>query len=56
MKEGIIMKNYVNAKAEIYKLDAGDVMLVASTNLDFENIDTNESKAYSTWGDWNSNS
>ena len=59
MKEGTVdMKNYINAKAEIYKLDAGDVMLYASIesfNLDsFESDDSTSSKHYSNWGNWNS--
>lgn len=53
MKEGIDMKKYTNAKAEIYKLDAGDIMLTSINSMSFEDIDKNESKAYSTWTQWN---
>ena len=47
------MKNYVNAKAEIYKLDTGDIMLISLESLNFENIEKNEDKKYSSWGNWN---
>ena len=53
------MKNYINAKAEIYKLDAGDVMLIASLesfNLDsFTSEDSSDSnsKHFNNWGNWN---
>ena len=47
------MKKYINAKVEIYKLNAGDIMLVSVESLDFENIEKNEEKKYSSWGNWN---
>ena len=48
------MKNYVNAKAEIYKLDAGDIMLVSveSLNLKDWTPDEAENDSYSKWGKW----
>ena len=49
------MKNYVNAKAEIYKLDAGDIMLISINVADLDSIDKNEGNAFSNWGNWNPN-
>ena len=58
MKEGNDMKKYTNAKAEIYKLDAGDIMLTSvTTAVDLDSLDRNEDNAFSisNWGNWNAN-
>lgn len=60
MKGEFDMKKYINATAEIYKLDVGDVMLLTSVEVfsfsDFktEDPETEGSKHYKNWGNWNS--
>lgn len=52
------MKKYVNAKAEIYKLDAGDIMITSIQNLSFDVIGNETYEGdnnYANWGNWNSN-
>lgn len=52
------MKKYINAKADIYKLDAGDVMLIVSLesfDLDsFKSEDASDANSnhYNNWGKW----
>ncbi len=54
MREGIRMKNYVNVKAEIYKLDAGDIMLASVNSLDLKTWtpDDATNSSYSKWEKW----
>lgn len=53
------MKKYINAKAEIYKLDADDIMLLTSaesfsfSNFNTEDANDKSSKHYNNWGFWN---
>jgi len=53
------MKNYVNAEIEIFKLDAGEIMLSSFDIFSFDSFETEDpndktSKHYNNWGNWNS--
>ena len=46
-------KIYFNAKAEVQKLDAGDIMLFSNDSLDLKDMEKNKDKQYKIWGYWN---
>ena len=53
------MKKYINAKVEIYNLDAGDIMFLSSdpNELNMDDSSFNNEKGYNSsgaWGNWNS--
>ena len=52
------MKKYINAKAEIFKLDAGNIMFISinQLNMDEEDFETPEGYVAPTdngWGNYN---